>query len=85
MGGGIGCEYYFGYKLAENDLICEDWRSRDCSWDYCRIALNFFSDEKILFWQMNNADGLVGADPRATNATLRQIERDLSRVSPEWW
>ena len=42
MAGGAGCEYYFGYQFAENDLVCEDWRSRDRSWDYCRIAIQFF-------------------------------------------
>ena len=26
MGGGAGVEYYFGYQLAENDLVAEDWR-----------------------------------------------------------
>ena len=26
MAGGSGVEYYFGYKLPQNDLICEDWR-----------------------------------------------------------
>ncbi len=62
MGGGAGCEYYFGYKLAQNDLICEDWRSRDQSWDYCRIALEFFRDHKIPFPKMRNADALVGTD-----------------------
>lgn len=67
MGGGDGCEYYFGYKLPENDLICEDWRSRDQSWDYCRVALNFFQDEKIPFWEMNNADGLVGVEAKSND------------------
>lgn len=61
MGGGTGCEYYFGYKCVQNDLVCEDWRSRDQSWDYCRIALNFFRDEKIPFTEMQSADALVGA------------------------
>ena len=60
MGGGAGCEYYFGYKFAENDLICEDWRSRDQSWDYCRIAIQFFHENKIPFWEMENMDALVG-------------------------
>lgn len=59
MAGGGGVEYYFGYKLPQNDLICEDWRSRDQSWDYCRIALEFFPREKIPFWEMSNADALV--------------------------
>jgi hypothetical protein len=25
MAGGAGVEYYFGYKLPQNDLVCEDW------------------------------------------------------------
>ena len=60
MAGGAGVEYYFGYRLAENDLVAEDFRSRDQSWDYCRIALEFFKQEKIPFWEMKNADNLVG-------------------------
>ena len=60
--GGAGVEYYFGYKLPQNDLACEDWRSRDKSWDYCRIALDFFGDNGIPFWEMQNADALIGND-----------------------
>ena len=60
MAGGAGCEYYFGYQFAENDIVCEDWRSRDQSWDYCRIAISFFHDNDIPFWNMVNADELVG-------------------------
>ncbi|TWT49159.1 hypothetical protein Pla22_43510 [Rubripirellula amarantea] len=60
MAGGAGVEYYFGYQLPQNDLVCEDWRSRDQSWDYCRIALQFFSDNQIPFWEMKNADASIG-------------------------
>ena len=60
MAGGAGVEYYFGYQLPQNDLLCEDWRSRDKSWNYCRIALEFFRDNRIPFWDMKNADALVG-------------------------
>ncbi len=60
MAGGAGVEYYFGYKLPENDLVCEDFRSRDKSWDYCRLALNFFRDEKIPFAEMTSANALIG-------------------------
>jgi len=58
--GGAGVEYYFGYVLPDNDLTLENFRSRDKSWDYARIALTFFRSEKIPFWDMTNADGLVG-------------------------
>ena len=60
MGGGAGVEYYFGYKHPQDDLFCEDWRSRDRTWDYARYALEFFRDQKIPFWNMTNADELVG-------------------------
>jgi len=58
MGGGAGVEYYFGYKLPQNDLICEDWRSRDHSWDDCKVALDFF--RTMPFHKMQPADELVG-------------------------
>lgn len=60
MAGGAGVEYYFGYQLLENDLVCQDFRSRDKSWDYCRLALNFFRDEKIPFADMQSANALIG-------------------------
>ena len=60
MAGGAGVEYYFGYGLADNDLVAENFRSRDKSWDYGRIAIDFFHSQKIPFWDMTNADALVG-------------------------
>lgn len=60
LAGGAGVEYYFGYQLAENDLVAEDFRSRDKSWDYCRIALSFFRENRIPFWQMEGADSQEG-------------------------
>ena len=60
MAGGAGVEYYFGYTLPQTDLACEDWRSRERSWDWCRIALEFFRENKIPFWEMQSADALVG-------------------------
>ena len=67
MAGGAGVEYYFGYRLPQNDLLAEDFRSRDRTWDYCRIALEFFAREKIPFWKMKNADELVG-NPKRDNS-----------------
>jgi hypothetical protein len=60
LAGGAGVEYYFGYTLPQNDLGCQDWRSRDRSWDYCRVALDFFRENRIPFWEMYGADDLVG-------------------------
>jgi hypothetical protein len=60
MAGGAGVMYYFGYKLPENDLLAEDFRSRDRSWDFGRIALSLFHEHAIPFWNMENANALVG-------------------------
>ncbi|NJM37115.1 MAG: hypothetical protein HC845_04155 [Akkermansiaceae bacterium] len=60
MAGGAGVEYYFGYRLPQNDIQCQDYRSRDKSWDYCRIAINFFQENKIPFHEMENANALIG-------------------------
>ncbi|MHC4069516.1 MAG: DUF5060 domain-containing protein [Planctomycetota bacterium] len=60
MAGGAGCEWYFGYKFAHNDLNCEDWRSRDIMWDQTRYALEFFHNY-LPFERMSPADSLVSA------------------------
>ena len=60
MAGGAGVEYYFGYSLPQNDLRCEDWRSRDRSWAYAALALRFFAEQQIPVEQMEPADDLVG-------------------------
>jgi len=60
MAGGAGVEYYFGYQLPENDLLAQDFRSRDLSWEYCGYAINFFHDNNIPFWRMRNRNELVG-------------------------
>jgi len=51
MGGGSGVEWYFGYQYPNNDLNCEDWRSRDRMWDQTRYALEFFR-RYLPFWEM---------------------------------
>ena len=60
MAGGAGVEYYFGYQLPQNDLNAHDFRSRDKSWNYCRLALEFFHANRIPFWDMASANALVG-------------------------
>jgi hypothetical protein len=70
-------EYYFGYQLPQNDLICEDWRSRDRSWDYCRIALDFFRNEDIPFWEMTNANASVGNDNNSNSRYCFARKGDL--------
>ena len=60
MAGGAGVEWYFGYKFAHNDLVCEDWRSRDIMWDQTRHALEFFQ-KYLSFTEMRHNDGLTSA------------------------
>lgn len=67
MAGGAGVEYYFGYQLAENDLLAQDWRSREKSWDFANIALRFFHEQKIPFHEMSSANRLIG-NPRNDNS-----------------
>lgn len=59
MGGGWGNEWYFGYKHAHSDLTCEDYRSRDLFWNQTVIAIDFFKNNKIPFWNMENRNDLV--------------------------
>jgi hypothetical protein len=58
MAGGAGVEWYFGYKFANNDLNCEDWRSRDHLWDLTRYALEFFH-KHLPFTEMTHHDELT--------------------------
>lgn len=61
MAGGAGCEWYFGYKFAHNDINCEDWRSRDHLWDLTRFALEFFH-RYLPFAEMTGHDELTSAE-----------------------
>jgi hypothetical protein len=60
MAGGAGCEWYFGYKSPNNDLNCEDWRSRDRMWDQTRFCLEFFR-QHLPFVQMQHHDELTSS------------------------
>lgn len=59
MAGGAGVEYYFGCSTPENDLLGEDYRSRDRSWEFGRIAIAFFQDNHIPFWEMSSHNELL--------------------------
>lgn len=56
MAGGAGVEWYFGYKHPHSDLTCQDYRVREKMWRQCRIALDFFAENRIAFWNMSNAN-----------------------------
>ncbi len=63
LAGGVGVEWYFGYGFPNDDLDCEDWRSRDLLWDQTRHALEFFRNE-LPFDEMEPDDTLVDGDAR---------------------
>ncbi|WP_404308766.1 DUF5060 domain-containing protein [Neorhodopirellula lusitana] len=92
MAGGAGVEWYFGYKHAHSDLTCQDYRVRQTMWEPCRIALSFFDDQEIPFWNMAGADALVAdqdayclADPGQLYLVYRKhagpITIDLSEAT----
>jgi hypothetical protein len=58
MAGGAGVEWYFGYNYPNNDLNCENWRSRDHMWDLTRYALELFHDH-LPFAKMEHHDELT--------------------------
>ncbi len=60
MAGGAGVEWYFGYNFPNNDLNCEDWRSRDHLWDLTRYALEFFH-QHLPFAEMAHSDELTSS------------------------
>lgn len=57
LAGGSGVEWYFGYKYAQSDLNCEDWRSRDQLWKQTKIAMDFFA--ALPLKEMEPADELL--------------------------
>ncbi|CAA6679344.1 MULTISPECIES: PKD domain-containing protein [unclassified Lentimonas] len=61
LAGGYGNEYYFGYSYAHSDLTCEDFRSRDQWWDYCRYALEFFEKVELPLTEMINDNTISSA------------------------
>jgi Putative collagen-binding domain of a collagenase len=61
MNNGGGVEYYFGYAYPNSDITCQDYRSRENMWRLSNVALNFFHNYSIPFWNMTNrADELLG-------------------------
>lgn len=82
MAGGGGTDWYFGYTNHNNDLACEDWRSRDNVWDYTRHALEFFH-RHLRFWEMEPADELTSrSDDYCLASKGEQYVIYVPRVEP---
>ena len=81
MAGGAGVEYYFGYGLPDNDLVAENFRSRDKSWDYGRIAIDFFHSQKIpVLGHEECRRTRRQREARQQPVRLREDERRVSRL-----
>jgi hypothetical protein len=68
MGGGAGMSSYFGYSFPEDDLTCEDFRSRDTWWDINRHAAAFMDTLPVGNMEarddlLSGVSGHVLADP----------------------
>jgi len=70
MAGGAGVEFYFGYALHDSDLTCNDFRSRDSFWPFCRHAVEFFENNNIPFQDMTNQNSLVSGSGSNSNRCL---------------
>ena len=81
MAGGAGVEWYFGYKHAHSDLTCQDYRVREKMWDQCKVALDFFKDNKIPFWEMSNANPLLGTQNGYCLAQDKQLYLVLLKLA----
>lgn len=58
LAGGSGVEWYFDYKRHDNDLNCENFRSREGVWKFTKAAIDFLHAHVPLD-QMEPADDLV--------------------------
>lgn len=92
LAGGAGIEWYFGYAHPHSDLTCQDYRVRETMWKQSALALRFFEDHDIPFWEMSNAndklsskDGFVLAQLGKLYLVLlkhgQPVELDLSGTS----
>lgn len=60
VGGGAGCEWYFGYQGTFGDVQSEDYRQAETLWQQMHGMHAFFSEE-LRTWEMFPADELGGS------------------------
>ncbi|MFY9152178.1 MAG: DUF5060 domain-containing protein [Prolixibacteraceae bacterium] len=61
MAGAAGVEWYFGYRYPNNDLNCEDFRSRNLWWKQNKLALDFFRTY-LPFAEMKAANEIISPE-----------------------
>ncbi|TFH27380.1 MAG: DUF5060 domain-containing protein, partial [Bacteroidia bacterium] len=60
LAGGTGVEWYFGYRFKHNDLMLEDFRSRELWWKQSTLATQFMNGFPLE--DMTCMDELVNVD-----------------------
>jgi hypothetical protein len=85
MAGGSGVEYYFGFRTKNSDLTCQDFRSRANMLEQTRHALEFFSNNSIPFWEMSNANELLGSNSNSNNSNNSDSSNSTSSSSSSNW
>jgi hypothetical protein len=60
LAGGTGVEWYFGYRFAHNDLMLEDFRSREKWWKQSTLATRFMNGFPLE--EMSCRDELVSVE-----------------------
>lgn len=58
LAGGMGVEWYFGYRNGDTDLSAETFRTREKAWAWTKHAVHFFQ-EYLPFQDMNKHNELV--------------------------
>lgn len=78
LAGAWGLEWYFGYNYPESDLTAQDWRSRDNFWNQNKVALDFFTSNKLPYASMESHDELIVNNP----PTRESAEGDYVLAQP---
>jgi hypothetical protein len=81
MAGGAGIEFYFGSAYPHSDMTCQDFRSRDSFWPYCRHAIWLFEHHPFPFELLSNQHDLVsGTGTEQTDSPGEGGNRCLARI-----
>ena len=81
MAGGAGIEFYFGSAYANSDLTCQDFRSRDSFWPYCRHAVWLFENHPFPFELLSNHHDLIsGTGTEQTSNAGEGGNRCLAKI-----
>lgn len=59
LNGGAGIQYFLGLSstAASSDFTVDIFRSRDSMWAQTKLALDFFKNNDVPFWDMNSVNG----------------------------